>query len=223
VSFHFGGFVLDAAARELSQGGEHVRITPKALELLTYLVVHHRRAISKAELYEYLWPTTHVTDSNLPVLVHEVREALGDDPHEPRWVRTVARYGYAFCGDVGRSSSCEECSSGCRIEWRGQESVLQPGANVLGRHCEATVVIDDPRVSRCHAVIWVSDQGVIVEDAASRNGTFLHGERIDGPMSLEDGDELVLGGVVLTFRRCSPRGARLQGEPLEYELETRET
>jgi DNA-binding winged helix-turn-helix (wHTH) protein len=198
----FGEFVLDDEARQLSHNGQAVHLTPKALELLEYLVRSRPRAVSKEQLHERLWPSTHVTGANLPVLIHEVREALGDDPHEPHWVRTVARFGYAFCGEVKRhpAEGGEECPWDCRILWGGREILLRPGENVLGRAHDAAVWIDDTSVSRRHAVIRVGDDGATLEDAQSRNGTFRRGQKVEGVVALEDGDEFVLGGVLLTFR-----------------------
>ena len=88
----------------------------------------------------------------------------------------------------------------CRIFWGGREILLRTGENILGRTHDAAVWVDDASVSRHHALIRVSDDGATLEDSESRNGTFLRGERIDGAVPLQDGDEFVLGGVLLTFR-----------------------
>jgi DNA-binding winged helix-turn-helix (wHTH) protein len=198
----FGEFVLDDEARQLTRNGQAVHLTPKALELLEFLVQNRPRAVSKEQLHEKLWPSTHVTGANLPVLVHEVREALGDDPHEPHWLRTVARFGYAFCGDVTRDGAegGEDCRWDCRILWGGREILLRPGENILGRAHDAAVWIDDTSVSRRHAVVRVGEEGATLEDSQSRNGTFRRGQKVEGAVQLEDGDEFVLGGVLLTFR-----------------------
>ena len=63
--------------------------------------------------------------------------------------------------------------------------------------------IDDWSVTRRHAVIRVCDSGPTLEDCESRNGTYIRGQRIDGPIPLEDGNEIVLGEVLLTFRAFS--------------------
>ncbi|MCG6925973.1 MAG: FHA domain-containing protein [Acidobacteria bacterium] len=179
-----------------------MHLTPKALELLEFLVEMRPRAVSKEELNERLWPSTHVTGANLPVLVHEVREALGDDPQTPHWLRTVARFGYSFCGEArpDPDNGVDESPWDCRILWGGREILLRAGENILGRAHDAAVWIDDSSVSRHHAVIHVSAGGATLEDSASRNGTFRRGQRIDGEVALEDGDEFVIGGVLLTFR-----------------------
>jgi DNA-binding winged helix-turn-helix (wHTH) protein len=219
VRIIFGEFVLDDEARLLTRDGRSVHLTPKALELLEFLVERRPRAVSKDELHERLWPSTHVTGANLPVLVHEVREALEDDPQDPHWLRTVARYGYAFCGEAKPDSEegTDELPWDCRILWGGREILLRSGDNVLGRAHDAAVWIDDTSVSRRHAVIHVSEQGATLEDSQSRNGTFRRGQRIDGAVELEDGDEFVIGGVLLTFRifsRTGDSGASRSTTPL---------
>jgi non-specific serine/threonine protein kinase len=92
----FGEFVLDLDARQLVRAGAPVPLSPKALQLLGILVESHARALSKTELQDHLWPGTFVVEKNLTNLVSEVREALGDDPTNPRFIRTVHRFGYAF-------------------------------------------------------------------------------------------------------------------------------
>jgi TolB-like protein/DNA-binding winged helix-turn-helix (wHTH) protein/Flp pilus assembly protein TadD len=92
----FGEFVLDFDSRELRRGSGPVRLSPKALQLLQILVAERPKALSKADLQNQLWPDTFVVEKNLANLISEIREALGEDPVGPRFIRTVPRYGYAF-------------------------------------------------------------------------------------------------------------------------------
>ena len=94
--WRFGDFVLDLEARELTRAGTPVSLSPKAFQLLGLLVQSHDKALSKTELQDRLWPGTFVVEKNLTNLVSEIREALGDDPAHPRFIRTVHRFGYAF-------------------------------------------------------------------------------------------------------------------------------
>ena len=73
---------------------------PKAFALLAVLIERRPKAVSKQELHKLLWPDTFVSDANLPNLVAELREAFGDDAHEPRLIRTVQRFGYAFSAET---------------------------------------------------------------------------------------------------------------------------
>jgi serine/threonine protein kinase len=67
---------------------------------------------------------------------------------------------------------------------------------VIGRSSASDVVVDFPDVSRQHASLIVSGQGVLLKDLRSTNGTFLNGERVIAEMLLENGDEIRLGSSV---------------------------
>jgi TolB-like protein/Tfp pilus assembly protein PilF len=96
MQLSFGDFVLDVDSRELRRGSEPVRLSPKAYQLLEILVTSRPKALSKGDLQNRLWPNTFVVEKNLANLVGEIRQALGESPSDPRFIRTVPRYGYAF-------------------------------------------------------------------------------------------------------------------------------
>ncbi|MBX3061238.1 MAG: FHA domain-containing protein [Anaerolineae bacterium] len=90
---------------------------------------------------------------------------------------------------------------------------------LIGRYAPANLVIASPRISRQHARIVRTAVGVYeLLDLGSQNGTFVNGRQLDHhPHALQDGDEIVLGGVA-AFRfydpdqtRKGPRIGRLQG------------
>jgi DNA-binding winged helix-turn-helix (wHTH) protein len=82
---------------------------------------------------------------------------------------------------------------------------------VIGRDAECNVVIPDRQVSRYHARLTVSEDGVIFEDLASKNGSFLHGDRISEPELLQDGD-LIQVALVQSFVFLSSDATM----PMEY-------
>src|SRR5512137_906800 len=156
------GFVLDTEARQLLRGGRAVHLAPKALELLELLVERRPNAVSKTTIHERLWPDTFVAEVNLPVLIHRLREALEDDPRDPRFVRTVTRFGYAFCGNAWLESEGAGPRGGAfeyRVVFASKEVLLRPGDNLAGRAYEAAVRIDQTSVSRHHALIRISEAG----------------------------------------------------------------
>ena len=201
----FGDCVLDMERRQLARAGEEVHLTPKALELLGLLVAARPRAVAKSEIHYRLWPGTSVTESNLTTLVTELRKALGDAARRPRYVKTVQRFGYAFCG------SATEVSEGrprprrqgprFTLEWAGGEVVtLREGENLIGREEGAVAWIESAGVSRRHARIVISDGTAILEDLGSRNGTVLRGQKVTSPMVLVADEEIKVGPVPLRFR-----------------------
>jgi pSer/pThr/pTyr-binding forkhead associated (FHA) protein len=96
-----------------------------------------------------------------------------------------------------------------RIENRDVQ--LREGENVLGRDQNATVRLESLRISRYHARIVLNDQEAILEDLGSKNGTFLHGERIAEPAQLGQGDQIRVGPFSLTFHVSRP-GATTETE-----------
>jgi DNA-binding winged helix-turn-helix (wHTH) protein len=201
LKLRFGPFVLDSDARQLLADGEPRRLTPKALALIELLVEQRPRAVSKQEILERLWPATFVSDSNVASLVNEVREALGDDRRRPRYLRTVHRFGYAFCATA---APVDRAAGGAvfRVIADHVDFPLQPGENVLGRAADAAVPIDHSSVSRRHAV---ADRGGAghARGLPSKNGTFVQGQRVTHPLPLADCDEILLGRVRLLFRITS--------------------
>jgi DNA-binding winged helix-turn-helix (wHTH) protein len=197
------GYTLDTEARQLQKGGRPVHLAPKALELLELLVLRRPSAVSKATINERLWPGTYVAEVNLPVLIHRLREALEDDPRDPRFVRTVTRFGYAFCGNAWlESDGTGPGSHGFeyRVVFAQKEVVLRSGDNLLGRTYEAAVRVDQTSVSRRHAIIRVAEAGATLEDCGSKNGTFVGNQPVTRQTTLQDGDRILLGAALLVFR-----------------------
>lgn len=73
---------------------------------------------------------------------------------------------------------------------------------IVGRDTGADVLIDNPSVSRRHAEIRLGDDGWVVEDLGSSNGTFLDGSKIDGPQSIGLGDEIGFGKFTIVFGKA---------------------
>jgi DNA-binding winged helix-turn-helix (wHTH) protein len=200
VLVEFGGFGFDDATRELRCGPRLVHLSPKAVDLLALLLRERPRAVSKGELHATLWPGTFVTDGNLAVLVTEIRRALADSAHDPRFIRTVSRYGYAFVGTPGGASAVSREPAASLFLPGGQRVALRPGENIVGRDPGADVHIDAVGVSRRHAEIVIRDGQAVVRDLASKNGTFVQGERIGAPAVLADHSELRFGTMTVLFR-----------------------
>jgi DNA-binding winged helix-turn-helix (wHTH) protein len=201
VQVRFGPFVLDSESRELLRDGRRVALSPKAFDLLSILVASRPKAISKRELQEHLWPATFVVEKNLANLVSEIRDAIGDDSSDPRFIRTVPRFGYAFRETV-RPDSAAGGGGGAsfRIRWVSGRVTLDDGEHVLGRDPDAEIYLDALGVSRRHAVIKVAAGRATIEDLSSKNGTFVGDERVDGIRSIGDGDVITVGSVKLTVR-----------------------
>ena len=109
--YRFGEFTLDPGAFRLARGTADVPLTHKAFELLVLLVRERQRGLTKRELLDTLWLDTAVTENTLTQRIREIREALDDSPQEPRYIRTIARVGYQFVGDVTEEIAAPEPSA----------------------------------------------------------------------------------------------------------------
>ena len=69
---------------------------------------------------------------------------------------------------------------------------------VIGRSPDAAIFLDDVTVSRSHAFVRRGDEGYVIEDAGSLNGTYVNRRRVE-KARLEDGDEVQIGKYRLTF------------------------
>jgi DNA-binding winged helix-turn-helix (wHTH) protein len=196
----FGDCVFDAETRELLRAGRAARVSPKAFQLLGVLLEKRPRALSKDEIHAALWPKTFVADTTLTTLVKELRAVLGDDAEEPRYIRTVPAFGYAFSGEARDVRRRPPSGFFCRLIGPDSEAGLSEGDNVIGRGPESVLWVDDETVSRSHARIRVEGEKAILEDLESHNGTFVGKRRISSPAVLKDGDQIRLGHLHLTFR-----------------------
>lgn len=86
-----------------------------------------------------------------------------------------------------------------RLVVSGRDIPLAEGENLIGRAAAGAVGIRAAEISRRHARIVVSNGQAILEDLASRNGTYLRGQRIRETMDLDDGDEIRIGNVTMIF------------------------
>lgn len=211
----FGDFTLDTGTRQLLRGREQaeVHLSPKAFDLLAVLVASRPGVVTKQALRDRLWAGTNVVDANLNNLASEVRAALGDDPQQPRYVRTAHGVGYAFCGSVteNRAVDPELAASRLWLVCDGRTIVLEQTDTIIGRDPKCAIWIDVPGVSRRHAAIRLMSDGVattaVLEDLASTNGTFVNDRPVDSPVTLEDGQTIRVGEATLTFRASASAGA----------------
>lgn len=212
MRIQFGEFELDPGRRQLLRGGEEVHLPPKGLLLLQLLIEKRPNAIGKREIYDQLWPSTFVSDVNLPGLIAELRTALGDDARNPRFIRTVHGFGYAFCAETSAPPPAEDAYLAILFV-KGRELRIREGETIIGRDQALQACIDDPTVSRNHAAIVCTADTATIRDLDSKNGTFVEGVRIGDAIELHDGDTVVIGSVEGMFRRAKANAATITFSP----------
>ena len=100
-----------------------------------------------------------------------------------------------------------------RITYKNTSFDAPEGEFLIGRSNECHLVLDDPSVSRVHAVIIRDSEGLCVEDRGSRNGVIVNKERIHARTTLNNGDQIVIGHQVIRVALSveSTKAERTQG------------
>ncbi len=100
--YEFGGFRLDSGRFELSRAGRSVKLERKPMELLILLAARSGDLITRTEIAERLWGNEVFVDTEhgINTAIRKVRNVLGDDSEEPRFVQTVMGKGYRFVGPI---------------------------------------------------------------------------------------------------------------------------
>lgn len=96
MRYRFGRFLLSPARRQLVADQAEVRLIPRYFDLLQLLVERRDRAVHRQEIFDRVWADVIVSDGALSQAIRTLRRALGDDPREPIFIRTVSRHGYQF-------------------------------------------------------------------------------------------------------------------------------
>jgi DNA-binding winged helix-turn-helix (wHTH) protein len=200
MRIRFGDFAIDLERRELTRQSKAVHLPARAFRLLEMLIANRPRAVAQRDLYDQLWPDTHVDPANLHNLIYRIREALGDEKHFI--VKTVYGFGFAF-----DAPAFDDDASPAAVRWQlvigDHDFDLGGGENLVGRDRDAAVRIDSNSISRRHARIVIDAAGVLIEDLGSKNGTMVNGRRVR-QVRLNDGDRILFGTVAATFRGLTP-------------------
>ena len=92
----FGPFRLDTVSHWLWRDDKRVPLTPKAFDVLRYLIEHADRLVTLHELLEALWPETYVNPEGIRKYILEIRKVLRDRSDQPAFIETFPKRGYQF-------------------------------------------------------------------------------------------------------------------------------
>src|SRR5262249_61745739 len=96
----FHSFRLDPRNQCLWRDDQRVPITPKAFDVLRYLVEHPDRLVTQEEILEAVWPDTFVNQEVVKKYILGIRKVLGDRHDKPVFIETFPRRGYQFVAEV---------------------------------------------------------------------------------------------------------------------------
>lgn len=135
MQFFFSNHSLDTDRRELARGGQGVAVEPQVFDLLVFLVQNRDRVVSKDDLIANIWDGRIVSESTLTSRLNAARKAVGDSGKEQTLIRTLARRGVRFVGDVSTDHGMPQTRVSplmiSRAETSAPSSPHAPGALVL--------------------------------------------------------------------------------------------
>lgn len=96
--YRFGVFEVFAESRELFRHGRRIKLQDQPFQLLLFLLEHPGEIVEREFLQQRLWPDNTYVDfgQSLSTAVTKLRQALGDDADNPRFIETIPRRGYRF-------------------------------------------------------------------------------------------------------------------------------
>ena len=96
LRYYFNDYILDTSTHELLHDLHPVALEPQVFRLLHYLIIQAPQLVTRHELTQLLWPTTHVSDAALFYTITAARRAIGDTGRVQRTIKTIYRQGYRW-------------------------------------------------------------------------------------------------------------------------------
>lgn len=125
----FDCFEADLESGELRKRGVRIKLRDQAFQVLTYLLQHAGRVVTREDLHRRLWRGEVFVDfdNNLNIVVARLREALGDSAERPRYIETLPKRGYRFLAAVHETAQSHETAPSPRARL-----VVLPFLNLSG-------------------------------------------------------------------------------------------
>jgi eukaryotic-like serine/threonine-protein kinase len=104
LRYHFGSFDVNPADGSLTRQGKPVKLQEQPFKLLVLLLERPAEVVLREEIRQRLWPSDTFVDfdKSLGVAVTKLRDALGDEASNPRFIETLPRRGYRLVAPVER-------------------------------------------------------------------------------------------------------------------------
>ncbi|MBX3520441.1 MAG: alpha/beta fold hydrolase [Xanthobacteraceae bacterium] len=143
--FQFENFTLDAGRRELREGAAEIPVEPQVFDLLEFLIRRRDEVVSRDDLIEHVWKGRIVSESAMASRINAARVAVRDNGTDQRLIRTIARKGIRFVGEVREQAGVAQASAARGGESERQEITFAraaDGVNIaIGRSGDGPVLL----------------------------------------------------------------------------------
>lgn len=193
----FDDVTVDGENFRVQKNGQCVTLTPRAFDVLIFLIENDGHVVEKQEIFDSVWKDTIVTDNALTKIIKEIRHALEDSANHPRYVETVPKRGYRFIGKVKKNSN----QNGVKIERTPNRGNNRSNKNPLSQYRQ----IISPRFVFSKKALALPALGLISILAFA--AWFLFGQK-----AAENSPSTIRSVAVLPFK---PLNAESRNESLE--------
>src|SRR5215213_7586408 len=209
---------VDCRDFRVSKNGELRHITPRAFEVLLYLIENAGRVVGKQELFDKIWKENFVTDNALTRMIKEIRQVIGDEADAPRYIETVPKRGYRFIAQTnstgGESSVIKEESLSSIAVLPFTNTNADAESEYLSEAITENIInnlskIPDLRVVPRSVVFSLANH----ETNALETGRNLNVQTVAGGRVLQRGETLIVSAELIDVEKQS----QLWGEKYQYE------
>jgi Tol biopolymer transport system component/DNA-binding winged helix-turn-helix (wHTH) protein len=146
----FGLFELDLDARELRKSGVRIKLQEQPFQILAMLLERRGEIVTREELQKRLWPQDTFVDFDLSLnsAVKKLRQALGDDSANPRFIETLYRRGYRFIGQINGVATVPE--------------LVSVFSNTSRENVESEYATPKASISRFRFLVWTVPASALV-------------------------------------------------------------
>lgn len=148
--FTFGPFTLNPSKRLLERDGKAVKISGRALDLLTALIAQPGDFLSNEDLMRLVWGPTAVDEGSVRVHMSGLRKALGESQSHARCIVNVSGKGYSFVGDFERHDVAVDTPPLIPVK---KQALPAPVAKVFGRDSFCELISDELPASRFITIV----------------------------------------------------------------------
>src|SRR5690606_16256423 len=126
-------------------GRIETKITPRSMDVLRLLISNAGQVVSPAEFLDTIWRSPIATDHAVHKAIAELRGALQDDAHHPRYIKTVPKRGYTLIADVRPAPLAEPVVAAPAAAVAAGEPVITKAEDI--KPVDGRLVVDSPRES----------------------------------------------------------------------------
>jgi TolB-like protein/DNA-binding winged helix-turn-helix (wHTH) protein/Flp pilus assembly protein TadD len=130
-AFYLNDWLVEPGLDRIKKNGATRRLRPQVMDLLVYLASRPREIVSNEEILTAVWPGRITTPASVYNCLKDIRQALGDDPHNPAYIETIPKRGYRLIAPVKPAEDLEDSEGRRSGSFTGRRLTVTAAAILL--------------------------------------------------------------------------------------------